>query len=414
MLEVMEVALKGVGYGIFNYIFLFAVWLVYIIVRRLVTMDYYRMSKKKPFLFYISDLILQGIIIGVITSLIIVSLGIPLQISDLYIFLIPLSLMLSILRLRFLCISYSAGLLAIVSLIGNGQQILGFTMPNIELHIPSLIIIVGILHLMEGILVLFTAKDSAIPVLTKRDNQVMMGHVIQKSWPIPLAFLVIEFTSRIAGATIDVPEWWPLINYVGENPELIYTILPTIGLLSYTTITYAETPKERSRFSGTSIFVYSVIVVALGVLSVNSYVVQIIGVIFMTLMHEGIYYLELVREKGKSPLYFVPEEGIRIMHVIEGGFAEKVGLKQGDIIEKFNGIVIRDVQHFIKLVKGTKESIILGTQSLQGKKTELKIDDSKDLEQIGIRIIPDKPLILFPFSYLENVGIFNFLRRNQQ
>lgn len=413
MLEVIEVALRGVGYGIFNYVFVFAVWLVYILVRRLTSMDYYRMSKKKPLLYSISDMILQGIMIGIVVSVIIVVLGIPLQISDLFLFLIPISLLLSIIRLRFLCVSYSAGLLGIISLICNGQVVFGVTIANIEIHLPSLIIIVGILHLMEGLLVLFTAKNSAVPILTKKDDQVLMGHVIQKSWPIPIAFLVIELTTKVSGGAIEVPDWWPLIQYVGQYPELLYTILPTIGLLSYTTITYTETPKERSRFSGTLIFMYSLFVIVLGVVAINSYAIQVFGLGVMALMHEGIYYLELLREKGKSPLYFVPKEGIRIMHVIEGGFAEKIGLKQGDIIERFNGTVIKDVQHFIKLVKGTKDSIVLGMQPLKGEKTELQIEKSSDLEKIGIRIIPEKPLILFPFSYLENVGIFNFLRRNQ-
>jgi hypothetical protein len=412
MFEMFKVAIRGVSYGMFNYIFLFAAWLVFILVRRLVRMDYYQMSRKKPLLYMVSDIVVQGVIVGILMTLTIVMIGVPLQINDLFLFLVPISMVLSIIKIRFLCISYSAGLLGLVALFCNGQNLLGIKLPEITLHIPSLIIIVAILHMMEGLLVLWTGDRTAVPFLTRKNNQVVMGHVIQKAWPIPLAFLVIELTNHIAGGTIETPSWWPLIQYTGEYTELIYTLLPTVGIISYSTITYNETPAKRSTYSGFSILAYGMILAAIGTLAVSNTWLQIPGVMMMAGLHELIHLWEVYREKRQEPIYNIPKEGIRIMHVIEGGFADKLGLKPGDVIERFNGTVIKDVQHFIQLVKSAGENIILGTKSLHGEKKDLSIDSAKELEKIGIRIIPDKPLIVFPFNFLENAGILSFLRRS--
>jgi len=411
MFDIIAVTLEGVGYAMFNMTFIFGVWLVYSINKKLNILDNYRTVSRKPIIFLLSDVILQGVVVGAVTSLTLVIIGIPLYYNELLLMIIPISLALSIYRIRFLCITYSATVLAVISLVFSGQNIFGFQMYTVELHIPSLIILVGLLHLIEGVLVYTSGHIRAVPVLSKKDDKVVMGHILHKNWVIPLGLLVLQIGIMTAGG-VEMPDWWPVIKYSGHGEDIIYQLLPVIGMLSYSSIVYNETPKERSRFSGINLIGFGALTVFVGTIAVNSIFLQVIGIATMVLIHEGLYYLEDKRERSKSPIYIVPEQGVRIMQITEGGFAQKVGMRQGDVIERINDVVINDIQHFVELIKARKEAVFIETKSLAGIEKRYIVEDSEDLEHMGIRIIPEKPLIVYPFYQFANQGIFEFLKRD--
>ena len=410
MFDIVEVTLQGVGYAMFNMTFVFGIWLIYNINKKLNILDYYRTVNKKPFIFLMSDVILQGILVGVVVSLTLVMIGVPLFYNELILMIIPISLVLSIYRVRFLCVTYSASILALLSILFNGQEVFGMTLFNVEIHVPSLIILVGLLHLIEGLLVMLTAHKRAVPVLSKKDDQVIMGHIMHKNWVLPLGLIVLQVGALTTGG-VEMPTWWPVIKYTGYGEAIFYSMLPAIGMLSYSTIVYNETPKERSRFSGLSLMSFGIIAILIGTISVSLPIFQIIGVVLMFLIHEGLYYLEIRRESTKSPVYGKPKDGVRIMQIIEGGFASKVGMKKGDIIEKINDDVIRDIGHFIELIKQDREAVSIETKSVKGQEKRYIVENSAELEHMGIRVIPEKPMMLHPFNQLNKQGIFEFLKR---
>lgn len=410
MFEIVEVTLQGVGYAMFNMTFVFGIWLIYNINKKLNILDYYRTVSKKPFIFLMSDIILQGILVGVVVSLTLVMIGVPLFYNELILMIIPISLVLSIYRVRFLCVTYSASILALLSIVFSGQEVFGMTLFNVEVHVPSLMILVGLLHLIEGVLVLLTAHKRAVPILSKKDDQVIMGHIMHKNWVLPLGLIVLQVGVLTSGG-VEMPEWWPVIKYTGYGEAIFYSMLPAIGMLSYSTIVYNETPKERSRFSGFSLMAFGILTIVLGTVAVSVPILQIFGVVIMFLTHEGLYYLEIKRESSMSPIYGKPDEGVRIMQIIEGGFASKVGMKQGDIIEKINDEVIRDIGHFIELIKEKRDDVFIETKSVKGKEKRYIVENSDELEHMGIRVIPERPMMLHPFNQLNKQGIFEFLKR---
>lgn len=410
MFEAVGITLQGVGYAIFNLTFVFGIWLLFNVNRKLNILDYYRSVSRKPFLFLMSDIILQGILVGVVTSLVLVVVGIPLYFNDILLMIIPISLVLSIYRVRLLCVTYSASVLALISLVFNGQTLYDMVLPSVELHVPSIVILVGLLHLIEGLFILLTAHSRAVPVLSKRDDKIIMGHIMHKSWVLPLSVLVLQIGLVSSGGT-DMPSWWPLITYSGYDTNMFYTLFPMIGMLSYSTIVYNETPKERTRFSGISIILFGIITLCVGVLSIGSFVLQFVGIVLMIFIHEGMYHLEQIREKKMSPIYSVPDNGVRIMQILEGGYASKLGMKKGDIIEKINHVQIQNIGHFISLIKEKQEQILIETTSLKGLQQEYKIKDIKELEHIGIRLLPEKPLMLYPYNQFGKLGIFEFIKR---
>lgn len=410
MVEVMSFTLQGIGYAVLNLTFFASVWLLYVMNRKLNVLDFYRTVAKKPYLYLLSDIILQSIIAGVIISLVLVFIGVPLFYNDMLLLLVPVSILLSTFRLRFLCITYGAFLIGSFSLIFNGQQMLGIHLPDVEVHVPSLIILVGILHLIEGVFVYLFGHQRAVPVISKKNDRIVMGHIIQKTWVIPLAVIVLQIGIASAGG-VAMPDWWPAIKYTGYGESIFYTLLPLIAFSSYTSIFYGETPKERTRFSGLSLMAFGGVTLIVAKYAMDSILLQLLGIILMLMIHEFVYMLEKQREKSKSPVYVQPQLGIRIMDVLEGGYGEQIGLEKGDIIEEIDGLTIENINEYMRIAKEKKTEAIISIRRLNGVLKEFQIHDRNHLEHLGIRVVPEKPMFLYPYDKLSYVGMFEFLKR---
>ncbi len=410
MVEAMSYTLQGVGYAVFNLTFFVGVWLLYVMNRKLNLLDFYRSVVKKPYLYLISDIILQSIIGGVIISMVLVFIGVPLFYNDMLLLLVPVSILLSTFRLRFLCITYGAFLISFFSLILNGQVMMGFYLPEVEVHVPSLIILVGILHLIEGVYVYLFGHQRAVPIISKKNDKIIMGHIIQKTWVIPLAVIVLQIGMASAGG-VEMPEWWPIIKYTGSGEGFFYSLLPLIAFSSYTSIFYGETPRERTRFSGISLIIFGAVIVIVAKYAMDSIFLQFLGIILMLMIHEIVYILEKQREKIKDPLYAQPDLGIRVMDVLEGGYGEYIGLEKGDIIEGIDGRSIENITEYMRIAKEKKTEAVITIRRLNGVIKEYQIQEGNHLEHLGIRVVPEKPMFLYPYDKLSYVGMFEFLKR---
>jgi len=410
MVEVVQVTLQGIGYSIFNMIFVMGIWLIYMMNRKLNELDFYRTVEKKPYLYVVSDFVLQGIVAGVVISLVMVLVGVPLYYNEVLLVIVPLSLILSMYRMRFICISYSAAVLSALALIFNGQQVFNRNLPNIDLHIPSILILVGLIHIIEGLFLLLDRQKRAVPVISKKDDQLIMGHIIQKTWLLPLSLLVL-YIGKLASGGIEMPEWWPYLQYTGYGTGIFYTLLPLMGFMNFSTIVYSDTPRNRSLFSGRLVLLFGIFLVIIGRFTMSSLLGQIMGVLSMVLLHELIYILEKLQEEQKGPLYTLPESGLRIMQVLDGGYAKSLGIQQGDIIEEIDGQVIKNFSHYLHLIKGRKDGGVLMVKDVFGENKSYIIGDGKHLEHLGVRVIPDKPLFLYPYDKFSYMGIFDFIRK---
>jgi hypothetical protein len=412
MIEAIAITMQGVGYAAFNSVFFMGLGFIYMLNKRLSVLDFYRTRSFKPFVFKLADIILEGILIGLMTSVVLVIIGVPLYFNEILLLLTPLALILGIFRIRMMCITYAAAVFSLISLAFNEREILGINFPNLELHVPSLFILVGLLHLIEGALILLTAERTAVPIISSKENKIIMGHIIQKNWLVPLSILVIQL-GVIATGGVEMPSWWPLIVFKTENP-FYYTLLPLVGFLSYSTITYSDTPRKRSTISGLSIMLFGSCIIGVGIISQQSIILQYMGCILMFVLHEGVYLFERYRENHQQPIYTLPQTGIRIMQIIEGGLGDKLGMQKGDVIEKINDIVIKDIQHFIHLIKEAKDQVVIATKTLAGKNINYNVNEIERLDQFGIRVIPEKPLIIYPYNELNDIGLFDFIRRKER
>lgn len=412
LLEVIHLTLTAISKSVYNFWFLLIVFIVYLLIKKIFYSNIYNIENAKKPTVTLIEATLQGMVVGIAGSLIITGLGLPIVMSNYIILLLPVSLVLAMINIRYICISYSATVLGVLALVFNGQSLWGITLPNIDINIPGLMAMVGILHLMESILIYFVGAEDCMPIVSKIDGQIVQGHILQKYWPIPIALLMVSVGSSVSGG-IAMPDWWPLM----KTPHMIggtfyLGLMPFVGVLGYNTVTFAQEPEKRARTTGIMLFLYSTLMISLAIIVKYSFLLSIIGLILMAAVHEGILLIEQYYENHHKPLYTLPEKGIRIMHVMNGGAAEKAGIKKGSIIKKINDLEIIDASHFLDVMGGKLTFLWIEIENFEHeiKTYEIKAYPS-GIESLGIKILPENPRILFKYENLKKLGLVDLLRR---
>lgn len=135
--------------------------------------------------------IFTGIAAGSLVMTLICILGLTVQPGLYLALLLPTALLLSRIRPRFCCFAYSGTLLGVWG----------------AADVPGILVIVGVLHVMEGIL-------AALDTAPGEELAYKEGRVVKKMrrvgyWPVPFALLV-PVSGEVLG--IAMPPWWPLLG----------------------------------------------------------------------------------------------------------------------------------------------------------------------------------------------------------
>ncbi len=410
LLEIIHITLVAVAKSVFNFAFLFILAVIYLMIKKYKLVNIYSFDYSKSLLVSFIESLLQGVFIGILGSLIITCLGLPIKLTDYIIFLLPLALMLALINVRYLCIAYASTIMGALALIFKGQKMFGLTLPIVDIQVTGLMALVGIFHLMECILIYFVGADELIPVVAKKKDKIVVGYLMQRFWPIPIALLVL--TSGTAGHdAIQMPQWWPLLKEIPKEIAAVFSLLPLVGALGYSSLTFSEEPIKRSKKTAFMLFSYSVLLILLSILSVNHTVLQWIGVIIMGGMHEGIILYEDYIERLKKPIYDLPAQGVRVMSICPEGPGDKMGLKIGDIIAKVNGMDIENTRALRTILHNKFTFIWLDVIGIDGsaKILEYKAYPS-GVDDLRIKPLPENPRIIYSHHSMRRVGLIHIIR----
>ena len=412
LLEIIHITLLSIARAVFNLTFIIVLFIVYFLIKKIQLANVYSLENAKAPLVHLLEVALQGTIVGVLGSFIIILIGLPIHFTMYLALLLPISLLLSLINIRYICFSYSASIIGLLALILNGQTIFNITLPDLQINITGLIALVGILHMMESLLIFFSGANDQIPIISKKNNQIIQGHIMQKYWPIPIALLFVA-SGTASGGVIQMPDWWPLLKspeYIGM--PIYYGLMSLVGALGYSSVTFTEEPQVRSKKIAKMLFSYSLLILSIAILAKDKIWLHLLGLLIMAFMHEGIIVYERWQESVKKPIYTLPQKGIRIMYTHEGGIGEEIGLQTGDIIKKVNDIEIADKAHFREVMAKRFTYLWIEIQNL---KNEIKVIEYKaypnGIDNLGIKILPSNPKILFKYDQLGNIGIYHLIKK---
>ena len=334
-----------------------------------------------------------GVIGGLLASLIMLLLGLSLtQIGLLFIW--PVALLLLLIHPRYLCFAYAGGVVGVLFLalryillpLFPALAEYAIVASMMEIHIPALLALVGLLHLIESLLIRLGGQRGSSPLYFKRaDGEVVGAFSLQRFWPIPLAALIATMVLETEIQGVSMPEWWPLLKPVLElepGHTLQYLAFPAMAALGYSDLVFSTSPREKSTSTACFLSLYSIILIGLALASEFCSLLMPLGVLFAPLGHEAVIYYGNRLEQSRPARYRSSAEGVPLMMVIPQSAASRAGLRTGDLVRRVNGVPVEsDLDFLMRLEEGYFMTMIEGLREgssfsivLNKRRTEEKND----------------------------------------
>lgn len=263
------ISLKTMGVTVISPIFWLTIWFTY---RYYLQYEWDKASA--GYLALASSL--EGLVAGFFAIYLTTVFGLSIQPGIALYLMGPMAMLLSLLRPRYLCLSYGAGvMLVLCTLFGisaDGVGICG---------------LVGILHLAEGLLVLFVGGQHTVALYGRSKGRVITESGICRFWPVPVGILVA--LQGVEGNWLNMPQWWPLLEMKNDMSYRALGLIPLAVSLGYSDLSGAQNDVKKRRIcKGGLIILYAIILLGLCIIAVKSYVGEWIAVFWMVLGHEVI------------------------------------------------------------------------------------------------------------------------------
>ncbi len=335
-----------------------------------------------------------GIIGGLAASAILVFLGLSLEQIGLY-FIWPVALLLLLINPRYLCFSYAGGIVAamvlfsryILVVIFPGLAQYLFIESLLRIHIPALLVLIGLLHLIEALLIYVGGHWGSSPIYLKKENGKVVGaFALQRFWPIPLVALLVTIVAQTEIVGVSMPEWWPILQSTmqpGLGQSLQYAVIPVAAGLGYADMALSSTPRERSTFSAKCLAVYSLVLLFIAIGSEHMTWLIIPGVLFAPLGHEMLILYGNKKEEGRLLRYRQADSGVVLMMVLPGTTAHEAGLTDDDLILKVNGQVVLDSRDLLEKIEESYFMVLL--EGMREGKAFSLILKKRPREETGIK-----------------------------
>jgi len=352
-------------------------------------------SLDSPFELTISQIVI-GIFAGAIASLIFTFSGLVFDENSNIYLLFMVSLFFMAFKPRFICFSYSGAVLGIASLMFKYVAII-LHMPQldfIKVDILTLMTLVGILHIIEGILVMVDGSRGAIPVFTNRDDKIIGGFALKRYWALPIALLILlsaTTSDLVVGQSVMIPEWRHLIKGDIISRIVKNSVIASIalyGVIGYSSITFTKSKKEKTLTSGVLVMSYGVLLAAISQLAVLGTVYQFFILIFAAVMHECMLQLEKHMELTLKPKFVSNEEGIMVLAVAPRSPAFDMGIESGDLIMTINDKKIEADDEIFNIIKGNFNSISFKIKKPYGDLKDISYTKTLGKKRLGIVIVP--------------------------
>ncbi len=332
-----------------------------------------------------------GIIAGAIVSVILSALGIIFNENSGIEIMFMISILLIFIKKRFICFSYSGAVLGAISIIASFLARSTNTESYININILSLMTFVGVMHIVEGILVILDGGRGAIPVFSNRDEKIVGGFAYNRYWALPVA-IFIAITSNISTAvtsSISTPNWWPIINRSEALlmlSSMIISAIPLYGVVSYNSVSFTKTKTIKPIYSGIGILIYGVILALVAQVAEFGIIGQIVVVIFAPLGHELMIMIQNKIEKRGQYIYFTDDNGVSVLEVAPSSPAYKSGIRRGDKILSVNGNKVLSEVEIFKVVRENIKEISFRVKKISGEIVDLSILP-KD-KKVGMLLVP--------------------------
>ena len=337
--------------------------------------------------------IVLGICAGVFGSILLNCLGVVFLSNSGIVYLFIISIILMIINPRFICFSYSGAILGLISIFeeithtNNSSILNGFG----DINIMHLMIFIGVMHVVEGILVMIDGSRGAVPVFSNNNDKILGGYVLKRYWIIPISLMIMisgtDFNNSYVEVT-EVPKWWPLIK---SSTVVLssFILMPFYGMIGYSTITFTRTKKQKAFTSGCYIFLYGIVLILLSKLAYMGLVGKFLVVICAPLFHEFMLKIQRINEEKREAKFVSDDEGLVILEIMQGSELDNQGIKCGDKIISVNNQKILCESEIYTILKKSLYHIDICIKTKKGELKHILVKHNKK-KRLGVLLVPAK------------------------
>ncbi|WP_413307151.1 PDZ domain-containing protein [Bacillus sp. 1P10SD] len=247
---------------------------------------------------------------------------------------------------------------------------------------PSLVFVMGLMLIAEGILILKNGSKGTSPKLaiSKRGQSVGV-HEVKRLWMLPVFLL-------IPGDALQLPfDWWPVFHLGAKE----YSIILVPFAIGFQQQIKGMLPKEAIQLHGWRVSVLGVFITILSV-SCFWYPLSSIVIAAVAVIGREIITLMSVLKDDNLPFYFSKKNnGLMIIGIIPESPASKMGLKVGEIISRVNGAQVRDEATFYEALQKNRAHCKLDVLDSNGEvRFVQRALFEGDHYELGILFVPDE------------------------
>ncbi len=265
--------------------------------------------------------------------MIILGLGIPVTPSVLLI--IPMSIIFGLIKPKYTCLAYVVPSIYVIDCVLHRLNLMQGHIPNNLLPYGNIIILIGILHAVEGILITQYGANDSKEILNYNKEKIAGGYRLDKKWYIPLLFFTIK-------------GWY----------------IPIVAVLAYTDETYTMRPSQKASKMGFIIKLYACTVLGIGILNKLGYIPIILSLFFVLVLHELMFAIN-EQVEAHSIINTPPKQVLRIIATTESQDFHNP-FSKGDIIEFINANPINTLEDYEKALSTNVDQYTISVQTLEG------------------------------------------------
>lgn len=184
-------------------------------------------------------------------------------------------------------------------------------------------IFVGVMHVVEGILVLLDGHRGAVPILIKKENEILGGYSLKRYWILPLAIMIMANMSELYGgfnnvSLNDIPAYWTLFksqDQIDLLRSIFISLLSFYAVVGYSSVTYTRTKREKAVSSGIHISIYGALLILVAQAARIGLLGEIFVVIFAPVAHEFMLKIQRNKEMKRQPKFISDENGLVILEI---------------------------------------------------------------------------------------------------
>lgn len=390
LFQVAWIVIETIALSVFSPFFWIVIILVIMQYRNKIAIEREIMGiEQEPIKELVLDSVFYGVIAATIGSFIMVFLGITIENIGLQ-YVWPLAILLMFISPRYICFSYSGGIVSLISLI------FGVT----KISVPALMAIVGILHLMESLLIYIDGWRTPTPIFIRlKDGRIAGGFTMQKFWPIPFAALTVVTATNMTGELIHMPDWWPVLKPEGIDPATaVFLIIPAVAALGYGDLALSKLPEEKKKLSSKRLFLFSGTLILFAVLGIYEKVFQYIAALFAPIAHELLIIIGQREEREKSPIFVAPDTGLMVLTTAKGSPARQMGIRPGDVILSVNGVPVNEPEDIIRVIEDRPTILWITVKDLKGHYTSYEYRDPEGVYSLGVLVVPKTVGIVYDIN----------------